>query len=362
MQVLFLTKYGFEGASSRYRTFQYLPYLERHNIYSTVEPLFDGKYLERLYQQGKRSWFKPAVRYMSRIRALARPNKYDVIVIEKELFPFVPKIFERHWLPKTKPMVLDYDDAIFHRYDDSKNRLIRGMLGKKIRGIIRESDCVTVGNDYLKDYAERSGARRTEIIPTVIDLNRYPKFTTSNRRRGSDDAFIIGWIGSPTTSKYLELIEAPLQLFGDEIPVRLLAIGSGSLDHLNVPAEVRKWSFDRELQDLRDMDVGIMPLFDTKWERGKCGFKLIQYMAAGLPVVASPVGVNRELVQDGFNGFLVHNEHEWAEALCLLRDDPKLAYEMGRNGRNLVEGVYNLQKQAPRMAAILNEVVERGSK
>lgn len=232
---------------------------------------------------------------------------------------------------------------------------MRHLLGRKIAHVMQGAQLVIAGNDYLADYARRAGAARVEIIPTVIDLEKYsPAFVTHR----SSAPFTIGWIGSPSTAKYLQTIAPALAevCAGGNGVVRL--IGSGQIHLPGVPVEVLPWDETTEINELKQFDVGIMPLPDESWERGKCGFKLIQYMACGLPVVASPVGVNSKIVEQGVNGYLAETPAEWIQSLNALLLDVDQRKRMGQAGRKKVEQGYSLQMTGPRLAGLIRSAVE----
>jgi len=249
------------------------------------------------------------------------------------------------------PYIVDYDDAIFHNYDRSGNPLVRTLLGKKIDVVMREADAVVAGNEYLASRAREAGASRVEIVPTVVDLGKYPHVPPSE-----DGPFTIGWIGSPTTAQYVEEIAPALRDVCGERDARVVLIGSGDVDLPGVPHEIREWSEKTEVDDIAEFDVGIMPLMDTPWERGKCGFKLIQYMACGKPVVASPVGVNTEIAEKYMNGLHAESLEEWTEGLLQLCDDWELAQQIGDRGRERVEKEYCLTATEPKWTQVLQEV------
>jgi len=207
---------------------------------------------------------------------------------------------------------------------------------------------VTVGNDYLAERARRAGATRVEQLPTTVDLDRYQTAPESE-----NTSYTIGWIGSPTTVGYLNLVQPALAEVSRNDGAQLVVVGGHrELALSGVPTVALPWSEESEVSDIQRFDVGIMPLRDSPWERGKCGYKLIQYMACGRPVVASPVGVNAQIVDHGVNGFLASTTDEWISALDRLRDAP-LRQRMGRAGRTKVERAYALQVTAPRLASLL---------
>ena len=353
LRVLALTRYARQGASSRLRTFQFLPFLETEGFSFDVKPLFGGDYLETLYGQGERSGAQVGRAYLRRMRTLCSLRRYDLLWIEKELFPYLPAWAEKAVGALGVPYVVDYDDAIFHRYDLSNQPLVRHLLGRKIDAVMRGASMVFAGNPYLAERAGTAGARRVELLPTVVDLNRYSRpDRLAVRPEGSN--LTIGWIGSPTTAKYLQGIAGALRDLQKRHNVRVLLIGAGDVALNGVATEVRPWSEEREIADLHDMDIGVMPLVDTPWERGKCGYKLIQYMACGTPVVASPVGVNIDIVTPGLNGYLAETEADWVETLEALILDGGRRGEMGRAGRQLVEKGYSLQAVVPRLSQLLH--------
>jgi len=350
-RILLLSRYSRLGASSRIRSYQYLPYLEVHGFRVTVAPLFDDNYLKSLYA-GKGSALGSILGgYFRRVCYLINIRRYDLIWIEKELFPFLPAWGEVLVSYMSIPYVVDYDDAIFHRYDLHPNKMVRFLLGRKIDQVMQRAALVIVGNSYLAERARQAGAKRVELLPSVVDLSRYP-LTPQSR----NPIFTIGWIGSPVTASYLNTVRPALAEVCKGGKGRVVLVGAGPIDLHNVPVEIRPWSEETEVADIHSFDVGIMPLPDEPWERGKCGYKLIQYMACGKPVVASPVGVNNQIVEDGINGFRASTTAEWIRALSALRDDPSLRERMGIAGRKKVEMQYCIQVTAPRLASLLRSV------
>ncbi|WP_417522038.1 glycosyltransferase family 4 protein [Marinobacter sp.] len=351
MKVLLLSKYPRMGASSRLRSLQYLPALADEGIEVTVSSLFDDEYLRELYEKGRRSKVRSAILYLKRLAVLLTVFRYDVVWIEKEIFPYFPAIFERLLSLVGVKYVVDYDDAIFHNYDLAGNRWIRTLLGRKIDTVMSHAVCVIAGNDYLADRARTAGAKRVEVIPTVVDHTRYFQAAHSGVEQ-----LVIGWIGSPSTQGYVVDIQDALRAVFDKTGARLMLVGATNdiTDELaGIPVEVVAWSEELEAEYIAKMDVGIMPLVGGPWEKGKCGYKLIQYMASGVPVVASPVGVNVEIVDGCGCGRLAQSTDEWAASLMDVLTDHKVRGEFGCAGRQAVENRYSLQRQAPVLAAIL---------
>lgn len=355
-RVLLLSKYPRLGASSRLRSLQYLPLLEEEGFEFTVESLFDEKYLKNIYVNGMRSKLAVSQYYIKRLFVLLSVRKYDLVWVEKELFPYLPAIFEKILDLYGVRYIVDYDDAIFHNYDVSKNKLVRFFVGNKINKVMRYSQHVVVGNDYLAEYAKLAGVKRLEIIPTVVDHLRYKK-----REKLTKGKLTVGWIGTPATQKYIVEILPALLAANQQHPFRLLLIGASSnivkyLSGLDVV--VRPWSEATEADMISDMDIGIMPLHDGPWERGKCGYKIIQYMACGVTVIASPVGVNESIIEKYKVGFLAKTNQEWTAALLKLLESSCLRSRNGTAGRKAVEENYSLESQVLNMRNVLNSSLE----
>ncbi len=356
MDILLLSRYGRLGSSSRVRFYQFLPYLEARGFRFTVAPLLDDAYVENLYTGRPQS--RPAIArgYFRRLGRLLGARRYDLIWLEKELFPWMPAWFEAALPRLGAPYAVDYDDAVFHRYELHSSGAARRLLGGKISAVMKRAAAVVAGNAYLADYARSAGAGCVEIIPSVVDLERYALSNLSNPEP------VVGWIGAPVTAPYLEAVGPALkEVAAAHEGLRTVLVGSGPLKLEGAYAEVRPWTEAGETGEIARFSVGIMPLPDEPFERGKCGYKLIQYMAAGVPVVASPVGVNTEIVEHGANGFLAGTHEEWVRALDALLRDPPLRAKMGVAGRKKVEESYSLRVAAPRLAEVLRAAARQSS-
>ena len=348
MKILLLTRYGALGASSRVRAYQYLPYLRSQGFDITHAALFGDYYQQDLYAGRPRQWGRIARDYLLRLLRLARSPSFDLVWIEYELFPWLPALGERLLALGRIPYVVDYDDAIYHRYELHPNRIVQGVLSRKIDVIMRNATVVIVGNSYLEERAHAAGARNVECLPTVVDLTRYPPTPPTGRTVST-----LGWIGSPSTVGYLSLIAPVLSDFCREHDARLVVVGAREAALEGIPVEFKPWSETTEVDDIQRFDVGLMPLPDEPWERGKCGYKLIQYMACARPVIASPVGANRQIVEHGVNGFLATTDDEWRSALDMLYAAPELRARLGAAGRRKVETAYCTRVTAPRLANLL---------
>jgi len=353
MKVLLLSRYDYLGASTRVRSFQYIPYLNKKNIKVAIKPLLSNEYIKNLYRNGKKLPVIVLLSYLKRLIFLLNIKRYNLLWIEKELFPMMPAWIEELFAILKIPYIVDYDDAIFHNYDLNKNVVIRTFLKNKIDSVMKNSAMVIVGNDYLAERSRKAGAKRVEYLPSVVDLEKYPNTFFSNK-----GIFTIGWVGSPITSHYLKLVMPALEDFCKKNVARVVLIGAKKKELSNIPVEYVSWSEGTEIKEIQKFDIGIMPLPDNEWERGKCGFKLIQYMASGKPVIGSPVGVNCKIIKHGINGYQAKNIDEWIRALQKLKDDQALRQKMGRAGRQIVENEYCLQVTAPRLRDLIISVAK----
>jgi glycosyltransferase involved in cell wall biosynthesis len=356
MKLLVLPRYGRLGASSRLRMMQYLPYLEVQGMDVTLAPLFPDTYVAGL-QHNRRNLREVVRAYTQRIKTLRSSSKFDLIWIEKEALPWLPAWLERLLLTSKVPYVLDYDDAVFHYYDQHRSALVQHLLGQKHKQLIRDAAFIVAGSAYLAGYAAQSGAKNVELVPTVIDLVRYPQTTHAQSTHPSNPPR-VGWIGQRATASFLLPYQAIFARLSSSGVARFVAIGIDA-EALGLPMESVSWAEETEVASIASLDIGIMPLVDGPFERGKCGYKLIQYMACGLPVVASPVGVNCQIVEHGVNGFLAETPEQWEHALRTLLADAPLRHRMGLAGRHKVEQHYCLQVAGPRLVELLSESAKR---
>ncbi|HEY0847743.1 MAG TPA: glycosyltransferase family 4 protein [Noviherbaspirillum sp.] len=282
---------------------------------------------------------------------LLKVRRYDAVLIEKEIFPNMPAWMERILSWSGVPYVIDYDDAIFHGYDMSKNPVKR-LLKNKIGVAMRHACVVTAGNSYLASHAASARARHIELVPTAIDLCAYP----AESPHPPNERPLIGWIGTPFTVRYLEPLLPVIAKLNKSYGAELVIVGATVDTEKHPYVRSVPWHEHTEVDEIGKFDIGVMPLPDEPWERGKCGYKLIQCMACSKPVVASPVGMNVDVVQQGVNGYLARSEQEWFDALSAMLSDPELRREMGRKGRAMVEENYCVQVTAPRLVQLLKDV------
>jgi glycosyltransferase involved in cell wall biosynthesis len=353
LRVLFLTRYGRLGASSRQRCFLYLEALNAKGISGDVCPFLGDDYVRRLHAGLTTDVASVLRAYARRLMLLLRARRYDLLWIEKEALPWLPAWAELAlFRTMGTRIIVDYDDAVFHTYDQHRNGIVRTLLGLKIDRVMSAADLVIVGNGYLGLRAKAAGARAIAEIPTVVDLNCY--LERRSRPTCGQDSFTIGWIGSSLTSSYLELLRPALAELATRLPLRIILVGAAEAALRGLPVERVPWCLETEASDIMRFDVGLMPLPDGPWERGKCGYKLIQYMASALPVVASPVGINCKIVLPEETGFLAETDADWLTSLSRLYYEPKLRQRMGAAGRQRVGEYYSLAVTAPRMTDLFH--------
>jgi len=347
------------GASTRLRSLQYIPHLAAHGIDVEVSALFSDDYLAMRYN-GKIAAKAALAGYARRLQKLFSVKKFDVIWIEKEVFPWMPAFFELFCLSRTIPILIDYDDAQFHRYDSDPSFLVRIILGRKIDALMAKATVVVSGNAYIAQRAMVAGANRIVQLPTVVDLARYPILPTQRR---DGQMLTIGWIGTSITAKYLAPVLPQLLAAAEKHNARIMIVGAIASDFggkLLDRIETYEWSEATEVALIEQFDIGIMPLPDSPFERGKCAYKLIQYMACAKPVIASPVGANIDVVTHGDDGLLASSPQEWEAYLDRLCENGSvdLRREMGQRGRAKVESRFALQATAPILVKLLESTVE----
>lgn len=352
LRVLALPLYGPLAASTRHRISYYLPGLQARGIEVDVAPFLGDEYLLRRFEKGGISL--PAVLrgYGRGIGRLVQQGRYDLAWVQGELNPLLPGWLDRSLL--RLPYVYDFDDAFYLKYAQ-RGGLVGRLLGGKFGRFIAGATVTAAGNEVLASHAAQF-CKDVRIVPTVVDHERY--LPARLEREGG--VFNVGWIGSPSSIRCLKVVESPLQALALEGPVRLTVVGGVAppipgVDVVNLP-----WSESTEVSHIREFDVGIMPLEDEPWTRGKCAFKLIQYMACGVPAIGSPVGANREVLADGV-GLLAGDAPQWLQALRQVRDDPDGAREMGQRGRARVRDAYSLASQMNGYAKLLRDAARRAS-
>lgn len=355
IKILALTKYGNMGASSRERFLIYFKKLEESGFKVTWKPMLPNEYLKAKYAWSKTSLQLIFFSYWRRIKNLLQAKNYDLIWLEYEALPYVPFFLERLTGLYKNKVIVDYDDAIFHNYDRHSFFLIRYFLKNKIKEVMRSSRVVCVGNSYLKNYAKQANAKHITYLPTVVNTDVYKP---NQSRQNSSDFIKIGWLGSPSTQFHLTLIENVLKKLQTEIGIEFHVMGvDKEFQSPGLNTIVHQWSEAAQLNFLNGIDIGVMPLYVNDFAKGKCGYKLIQYMAYQKPVVATPLEVNKKIVDHGVNGFLAESDAEWFNALKTLCDDKVRRESMGKNGRDKVEKNYSVNAAFPVLLQAVHKVL-----
>ncbi len=369
MKVLFIVPYPIEAASTRYRIEQYLPYLRANGIEPTVSRfIHSSNFFSILYKPGrtlqKGSYF--VYRTLARFLDLLRVQRFDVVCIQREALPVGPAIFEQLVAALGCPIVFDFDDAIYLHHASAANRWVSWLKQpSKTAKIIQKSAHVIVGNNELRKYALQHNSA-VSVIPSSINMDQYvirpderDTAGANSDKQGADDneKIIIGWVGSNTTIQFVRTIVPVLQKLAQRFPIEFQMVG-GDIEVPNVATTSRAWTLANEISDLHGFDIGVMPLPNNEWTRGKGGFKAIQYMGVGVPVVASPVGINTEIIAHNESGLLASGEAEWTDALTVLIENAALRKKLGMAGRKVVEERYSVQANAPKLRTIFESIIE----
>jgi glycosyltransferase involved in cell wall biosynthesis len=289
-----------------------------------------------------------------RASLLGTVKDFDTVYIFREAALLGPPIFERMIYQRGVPFVFDFDDAIFISYKSPSNGYLSYLkFAGKTKTICRLSAHVMAGNPCLASYARKVNDNVT-IIPTTIDTDKYQQLPP----RDESGPIVIGWTGSHSTVQHLDTLRAALKKLATRETFRLRVIGTPTYNIEGIEVEASKWYSDTELKDLSDIDIGVMPLPDDNWSKGKCGLKALQFMALGVPTICSPVGVNTEIIQDNENGFIAAAEDEWVNKLSRLIQSRELRKRLGEAGRRTVVTKYSAASQAPRVYDVFKSVVK----
>lgn len=346
------------NGSQRFRMEQFFPYLRNHGFVCDYSWFISERGDKVFYSRGH--WFDKlgvfTKAFLVRLRDVLRANNYDIIFIQREAFMTGSVFFEKKFSKSKAKVVFDFDDAIWLYDVSSFNKRFKWLKRPgKTADIITLSDLIIAGNSFLAEYARQFNSS-VEIIPTVIDTSQY----LPTKKAASDTKPVcIGWSGSKTTIKHFALIMPVLKklkkIYGDRII--FLQIGDSNFKDDELKIESKDWNFEDELKELTRIDIGLMPLPDDKWSKGKCGFKALQYMALEIPPVVSPVGVNTEIIEHTVNGFFANDEEEWMAAISKLIVSSELRNQIGIAARQTVIQRYSLQVFESKMELLLRGLV-----
>jgi len=330
MKVLFLIQ-GFSVAASRYRVLQYIPYLESKGVEAEVS----------LYPRTLKENF----RFFSKL------SQYDIVFLQRKRFnqPRLGLLRKR-----AKRILFDFDDSVMYRNSKAKDPLSSTRRRRFVQ-MVKNADFIIAGNEFLKSQVLPFNPN-VEVIPTAINQEKYRLKTYPVQQ----ERVTLGWIGDHGSIHYLEKMKPIFEKIGEKYrSLELKIVCDIFFDCDRIKVVKKNWSSEDEVTDLQGFDIGLMPLVDDPWSWGKCGLKIVQYQGVGVPVVCTPVGVNKDLVEDGVTGFYAVTPTEWEERLCALIQNATLREQMGREGRKRVLKKYTEQVCAPRLLSILTRMMEK---
>jgi len=357
-RVLFLTLYPETMPSSRLRVHQYLPYLAGLGIEGRVaptlpEPLFSQMYYSRSKWVHALQYLAEAVNSLTR---LAGSPNYDVVFVQKGMLSTNLRGFDRLLARIRGRLIFDIDDVLFGRSVVEFSSPFLGWLQDRnqLEKISARSEAVIVGNSYLRDRALQYNSK-VFLIPTPVDTRRFQLGEKKSADRNGE--IVLGWIGTESGLSYLRILEEALALLSKRYRIRLKLITRlnprTDFSLKGVKMDWTPWSYETEVDEMGRFDIGLMPLPEDEWSRGKCGLKLLQYMAMGLPSVSTRIGANSEIVEEGEDGFLAGKTEEWVEKLSRLIEDAALRKQMGEAARRKAVEKYSVERLAPKLAQIL---------
>jgi glycosyltransferase involved in cell wall biosynthesis len=355
--VLVLTVHRKDRApSQRFRIEQYLNYLEQNGFKIDFSNLLSERDDKIVYSKGN-TWekFKVLIRNISkRIKDIQRAKKYDIIFIQRRGFLLGTTFFEKRIINRSDAKVIyDFDDAVWILQRSDANRFLSRLKNPNItRRFIKQAHFVIAGNKYLADYASNFNDN-VQIIPTTIDTEKY----IPAENKSGNGKVCIGWSGSFSTIEHFEHATDSLKVIKEKYPeVVFKVIGDGKYKNENLEIEGIPWKKEDEVSEISSFDIGIMPLPNEEWTKGKCGLKGLQYMALQVPTVMSPVGVNMEIIEHGENGFLADTTEEWIEILSKLIESRELRENIGRKGRQTVLNHYSVEANKEIYLRAFNEL------
>ena len=356
LRVLFLTLYPETMPSSRLRVYQYLPYLKQAGIEAVVRPSLPEPWFSRFYFSKVPGihWIQFAAEAVGSVWRLREARRYDVIFVQKGILSTSLKGFDRLVGNPKGALLFDLDDLVYGRcLTEFSVPWLRALQdpGQTVK-ISARSFAVIAGNSYLRDLAFRYNSN-AHLIPTPVDTNR---FVPRERNEKGPRPVVIGWMGVEATLGYLRSLEAVFRALARRYAIQLKIVSRKSQRNFSlngVPVKFETWSYENEVNELADFDIGIAPLGSDEWARAKCGLKLLQCMAMGLPTVSTRFGTHCDIVEDGVDGFLAGTAEEWEEKLSVLIENADRRKQMGEAARKKVLAQYSLEKTAPQLIELL---------
>jgi glycosyltransferase involved in cell wall biosynthesis len=342
--------------SQRFRLEQWMPFLNEQGIAVTHLPFVDEGLMRILYQPGALTLktLHLTKAFSRRFWDIIQSQRYDAVLIHRAVCIAGPAWLERLARLFNRPIIYDFDDAIFKlNMSEANSKYGWFKFPGKTADICRISSHIVVGNSYLADYAQQFNAN-ISIIPSSVDIDQYQM----TKRSGASDRHVtIGWTGSSTSQTHLESFAPLLRELLHQREVELHVISDRKPELPGVPVTWHRWSPETEISDLARFDIGIMPMPDDEWSRGKCSMKALLYMAMAIPTICSAVGMNQEVIQHGENGFLASTNEEWLGCLTALIDDVALRQRLGAAGRQTIEAQYSMRHCAEKFANVIRETV-----
>lgn len=341
-KILFIAPYPLNKApSQRLKYEQYYPFFTEAGFEITTSSFVDEKFWSIIYKSG--NWFKKIAYtlrgYLRRIKDLFLLRKYDIIYIHLWVTPLGIPFFEWLYCLFAKKVVYDIDDLIFLGHSSNANRWSEFLKGKsKAIYLMKKANHVITCTPMLDEFVRQHNKHTTDISSTINTDEYLPrtKYTISDRK------IRLGWSGSHSTSRFLYLLKDVLIDLKKEFDFSLIVIGNHEFSIDGIDVEAKAWDASTEVEDLSKIDIGLYPLPDEKWVYGKSGLKALQYMALGIPTVATAIGANFRIIQNGENGFLVNNSAEWKQAIRQLVNDELLRIKIGESSRKTIEQRFSL--------------------
>ncbi len=347
-----------KAPSQRLKYEQYFSYFRANGYQVDVRPFMSEALWSIAYKPGKtlqKLWHLLAG-YARRFGLLWSLRGYDVVYVHLWVTPIGPPVFEKLVLSLARNVVYDIDDLVYlknEKADKWYTRIFKGR--KKPIVLMRSADHVITCTPYLDSFVRRYNEATTDISSTINTSAYQPVNPYSN-----DLKITLGWSGSFSTARYLKLLEPMLRKLGESIDFRLLVMGDSNLSMNGVEVEAIEWSEASEVGFLQQFDIGLYPLpLDEEWVYGKSGLKALQYMALGLPTVATAIGTNFRIIESGTNGMLVTTDDEWLQALTLLAGNPDERRRIGANARRTVVEEYSIEANKDRYLDILDALTGR---
>jgi len=326
MKVAFLTNRT-DKPSFRFRITEYLPYLKKENIETDI--------------------FLINKSLIKRIKIYQKLKEFDCVFLHRCLLSFIDIYLLKKFSAK---LIFDFDDAIIYN-DPNKKNLISYKKNIRFRRTIKYADIIITGNQHLKDLVKPYDDK-TWIIPTPVDTSYF----MPDNKKTDKEIIIIGWLGSSSTLVYLkDIIDTLDKLYLEHKNIKLKIVADAFIESKNIPIIRKKWNKDDEVSDLQSFDIGIMPLRDDDWSKGKCGFKLIQYLSCAIPAICSPVGVNTDIIKNNYNGLLASNNEEWIKQLSILIKDSTLRMKLANNGVKTIKDRFSIKANLPALLKLIQK-------